>query len=390
MVKKVLQDKKMVALYLFFIVYFFCIGITTYSSKFYGEIGLNDSQIGLISALPAFVSLFAQPIWGNFSDRAKYKKNVVTFALMGAAIFAMLVQPCGGQFIPLLIVLTVMNTFTLPILPVTNAISLEYTRETGHDFGPVRLMGTLGYQLIILIAGFIFTASLNGLYTGYGILLITAALCSRLLPPVRGYQHGKKKVSFTVFFRDKNLMLLFLVGFLAHLCSQFYLTFFSKHLGSLGFSNSLTGIITTLSVSLEIPFLIFGDKLMRKMSIWRWMWVGLIVNGVRFIALSIVKAPALIVTVSILSVAQLSCFEFFPAIYLSKAVSKELRGSAQNAYNLLACNTARIIGTLAGGVIANATSIATVFGMCGCLLLAASVVMAAPLNHRAKNDIHRD
>ena len=52
----VLKDRKMVSLYVFFIVYFFSIGITTYSGRFYGEIGLTDSQIGLISALPASVS----------------------------------------------------------------------------------------------------------------------------------------------------------------------------------------------------------------------------------------------------------------------------------------------------------------------------------------------
>lgn len=383
---RVLKDRKMVALYLFFIVYFFSIGITTYSGRFYGDIGLNDSQIGLIAALSAFVSLFAQPVWGTLSDRVKYKKRLLVFALLCAAGLALLVQPVTFSFLPLLVVLIVMNTFTLPILPIGNAIALEYTREHGHDFGPVRLMGTLGYQIIILVSGFIFATSLKGLYNGYAILLVASALIALMLPPVAGHQHGKEKANFTVFFKDKNLVLLFALGFIAHMSSQFYLTFFSKHLGELGISTTTTGIITTLSVSLEIPFLIFGDKLLRKMSIWKWMWIGLIVNGFRMIALSVVTSPSLIVATQILSVAQLGCFEFFPAIYLSRAVAPELRGSAQSTYNLLSGCTSRIIGSLVGGFVAQATSIGNMFAINGSMLLIAAVVLTVPLLKRAKTD----
>lgn len=380
------KDRKLMSLYIFYTTYFFAIGLTTYAGKFYGEIGLNDAQIGMISAVPAFVALFAQPVWGSISDRVKYKRNVLTVALCCAAAVSFLVQPVVAWYVPLLLILTLINTFTLPILPVGNAIAIEYTKDTGHDFGPVRMMGTVGYQIIILLAGFFFSQSLNGLYNYYGVLLLVAALTTRLLPPVQGYQYGKAKMSFTAVFKNKNVLLLFCLVFLAQLCSQFYLAFFSKHLGDLGVSNSLTGVITTLSVALEIPFLMFGDKLMRKMSIWKWMWIGLLVNGVRFLILSIVRAPALIILCNITSVALLACFEFFPAIYLSKAVSKELRGSVQNTYTMIAFGASRIIGSMVGGVIAEATSIPTVFALNGTMLLVVGVLMTVPLHRRAKAD----
>lgn len=380
------KDKKLLSLYLFYTTYFFSIGVTTYAGKFYGEIGLSNSQISLISAVPAFIALFAQPIWGSISDRSKYKRNVLTVALIIAACFAFVVQPVVQWYWPLLLVLTLMSVFTLPVIPVSNAIAIEYTRDTGHEFGPVRMMGTVGYQLIILLAGFFFTTSLNGLYTVYGILLLVAALTTRMLPLVQGYQHGKEKLSFTVFFKDKSLLLLFCLVFLAQMCSQFYLAFFSKHLGDLGISNATTGIITTLCVILELPFLFFGDKLMKKASIWRWMWIGLILNAVRFLGLSMVKTPVLIVVFGILSVGLMACFEFFPAIYLNKAVAKELRGTVQNTYNMIAFGVSRIVGTLIGGQIADHTGIATVFGAQGVILLIAAIVMAVPLHRRAKAD----
>lgn len=380
------KDKKLMSLYLFYTTYFFSIGITTYAGKFYGEIGLTNSQISLISAIPAFIALFVQPIWGSISDRTKYKRNVLTVALVIAAAFSFAVQPVVQWYWPLLIVLTLMSMFTLPIIPVSNAIAIEYTTETGHEFGPVRMMGTVGYQLIILLAGFFFTTSLNGLYNVYGVLLLISALTTFMLPPVQGYQHGKEKISFTVFFKDKSLLLLFGLVFLAQMCSQFYLAFFSKHLGDLGISNSTTGIITTLCVILELPFLFFGNKLMKKASIWRWMWIGLILNAVRFLGLSVVKAPVLIVCFGALSVGLMACFEFFPAIHLNEAVPKELRGTVQNTYTLIAFGVSRIVGTLIGGQIADHTSISFVFGIQGAILLTAAVLLAVPLHRRAKAD----
>ena len=189
-----------------------------------------------------------------------------------------------------------------------------------------------------------------------------------------------------MFFKDRALLLMFALVFLAQMAAQFYVAFFSKHLGDLGISNALTGLITTLAVSLEIPFLLFGDKLMKKLSIWKWMWIGLIVNGLRFVVLSIVRTPVLIVLSQIPSVFLLACFEFFPAIYLNKAVDKELRGTVQNTYTLIAFGASRIVGSLLGGFIADATSIPTVFAINGALLLLAAVVFFVPLRRRARMD----
>ena len=111
------KDRKLMSLYLFYTTYFFAIGLTTYAGKFYGEIGLNDAQIGMISAVPAFVALFAQPVWGSISDRVHFKRNVLTVALLFAAASSFAVQSVVAWYIPLLLVLTLINTFTLPVLP---------------------------------------------------------------------------------------------------------------------------------------------------------------------------------------------------------------------------------------------------------------------------------
>ena len=115
------------------------------------------------------------------------------------------------------------------------------------------------------------------------------------------------------------------------------------------------------------------------MSIYRWMWIGFVINGLRFLALSYARTPALILLTQLPSVALFACFEFFPALYLSTIVDKELLSSAQSVYQAVSFGLARILGASLGGVLAQALGIAPVFRLSGAMLLIVSLVSFIPL-----------
>ncbi len=373
----------MKTLYLFFAVYFIYVGMTGMVPKFYGEIGLSDSQIGGITTVITVVGLLLQPAWGTLADRAKYKKTVLALGLAVAGVISFLVLPVSGNYGLLLLTLTAFNIFLLPAMPVSNAIGIEYTTARRKNFGPIRMMGTVGYQAGILGVGLVLAESLRGLYQAIGIILLISAALALLLPPVRGHQGSKgKKVPMSVLLRDRNIVLLLAVTFFAHIGHQFSLSFFTKHLGDLGMGNSLTGLITMLSVSLEIPFLLVGDRLMRKLSIWRWQLCGLLIGTIRFAMLSFVRTPVMLVFAQTLSIVYLACFEFFPMLYLGKSVKEELQVTGQSMLQMISFGLARIVGAMAGGLIADARGIPFVFGLIAVMTLCTAAVFARPLLRR--------
>ena len=367
------------SLYLYYGVYFLGLGLTTYAPKYYGAIGLSNTQIGLISAIPAFIAIFVQPLWGVASDRSKKKKNVIAAGVLAAAVCAFAAELLSSQYIPLLIALTLLSVFTLHAVPVGGAIALEYTAEHKKPFGPIRLTGTVGYQLGILLIGLLLPENLRGLYAVYGGLLLLAVISALLLPPVKGHQHGKTRVPIRALLGDRRILWMLFLSFLVQVMAQFYLSFFSKYLGDIGMSNALTGALTIMSVILEIPFLLIGDKLYKKLSIFKWMWLGLFLTALRFIALSYARTAMTIMLSLLLCVFILACYEFFPAIYLSQTVSKELLGTAQNIYQTVSYGVARIVGAMLGGILAERIGIALVFRWGGFLLLAAAAFTFLPL-----------
>ena len=376
----------MYALYLYYGLNFIATGMTTFAAKFYGEIGLSDGRIGLIASVMALVALFAQPVCGTLADRARRKRSVVAAGLAGGGLMCFLVLPVSGRFWPFLLVLTLYNTFLLPSMPIANAIAIEYTQSRGKAFGPVRMTGTIGYQVGILATGFLLTGSLKPLYPAMGVMLLLTAGAALLMPPVQGYQHDSRRVPFTDLLKDSRLRLLFAVSLLGCVGHQFNLTFFSKHLGDLGVSNSVTGLITTFSVMLEIPFLLFGDRIMKRFSLWTWLTIGLLVGAARFLLLAVVRSPLAILLSQMLSIAHLACFEFFPFIYIGRVARKELLGSAQSLFQMVSFGISRIIGSLLGGMIADASGIPTVYALCGALMLATALVFCAPMRRQAKRE----
>ena len=158
-----MKDRRyLYSLYLFYVISFASNSIPMYTSRYLGVIGLDNSQIGLITAVPALAAIFAQPVWGMLADRSPKKKYaiVIGLALAGACAFG--AQACGSQFVPLLVMMTLLNVMTLPSAPVSNAIAIEHTSRMGVSYGPVRMSGTIGYQLCILASGFLFDEKLTG------------------------------------------------------------------------------------------------------------------------------------------------------------------------------------------------------------------------------------
>ena len=203
-----------------------------------------------------------------------------------------------------------------------------------------------------------------------------------MLPSVQGYQHQQQqKTPLFQLFGDRKIRLLLAVVFVAYIGHQFNMAFFTKHLGDLGLDNTVTGYISMLSVILEIPFLLFGDRLMKRMSVWRWMLTGLLIGSVRFALLAVVRTPGMLNLAQSLSISHLACFEFVPMVYLGKTVRAEPQAGSQSMLQMFSFGIARIVGSLTGGMIADTTGIPFVYGICAALMIGSAMLFYIPLRN---------
>lgn len=361
----------------FYFVYFIMTGMSTFIPKYYGEIGMTNSQIGILGSVPTLVALAITPLLGTMTDRVSKKRYLLTalLLLMAASCF---IVPYSTGFVALLAAMSVYTLVGNNALPLMNTISIEYTSEIGKPFGPIRLLGTVGYQAGALLIGIILSGTLKSLYPMMGAVLLIVCGMTFWLPNVKGHQHSREKVPLTKLFADRHLRMLYIMIFFCSISQQFYQAFYTKHLGDLGMSNSTTSWITLLAVIPELPFLYFADRLYKKTSIWNWLIIGMLFNGVRWIGLALSKTALPNIIFQMPGVTVLACFEFFPALYLNKRVAPELTGGAQNMLSLVNFGMGKVVGSLIGGQICEFTGIPTLFVFFGIWMLVGSLLFWRP------------
>lgn len=357
----------------YYFVFFVMNGFSVFLPKYYGEIGLSDGMIGVLGSIPTIIAMAFAPMLALLTDRVPKKRYMLCALMILLAAFYFLAARCT-TIIPLLLVVSLSAVFSNPVMPLANTISLEYTQATGKNYGHIRLMGTAGYQVGALLVGAILSERLDNLYPLMGAVVLVSCLITFMMPNVEGHQHKNGKVPLSKLFKDKHVCWLYFILFFCTIPTQFFMAFFTKHLGDLGMSNSMVSWITLLSVFLELPFLLFGDKIIKKLNTWNWIMVGMLLNSIRWIGLAFCKSFVPILIFQIPMVTVMVCYEYSPAFYLNKRVAQELAGSAQSMHSLMMFGAAKIVGSLIGGQLCQYMGIPTVFAICGVMGLIGCVV----------------
>ena len=373
------------SLYIFHFIYFIATGCAAFLSKYYGEIGLSDGRIGLLTSAATILAMGAMPLLGSLSDRIGQKRALLAaeLAVMAAACFA--AWRCE-RFVPLLLTVSLYTVFTISVLPLATTISLEYCAGANRPYGPIRLLGTVGYQAGALLVGALLAKSLRDLFAMMGVCILLSAAATALMPDVRGHQQRRERIPLRRLFTDRRLKWLYGMILFASVTTQFYNAFFGKYMGDLGMSNALVSRITFLSVLMELPFLLLGDRIRKWTTVWNWLRVGFIVNGVRWLGLAFLHEPAAIVLFQLPGVTVLACFEFIPAFYLSTHVSDEMLGSAQSMLSLVIFGAGRIIGSLLGGLVSQRAGIPAVFAFNGAMLLLGCAAFWRPMSRLIREE----
>ncbi len=288
-----MRNRGMGTLSAFYIVYFIYMGFSTFASRYFAQIGLSESQIGVLTSVPALVAMCFMPMWGALADRVRLKKLLLAALTAGSGVSFLLVDACtdftrlgqagATKFWPLLALLMLNCFFGQSVMPNATSIAIEYTQSIGKSYGPIRMLGTVGYQAGALLIGLICAHSLRYLYTWQALAIFAAALIALTLPRVGGHQYGGEKISPLRVLKEKRCRFLLAMVFIGTCTSMFYQSFFGAFTQQMGLSNTMTSVITWISVALEIPMLYFAQRMMRWRSIWQWVLIGYVVTGLRWL-----------------------------------------------------------------------------------------------------------
>ncbi|GGG65099.1 MFS transporter [Paenibacillus radicis (ex Gao et al. 2016)] len=327
--------------------------LTSFFPLYFQEIGLSKIEIGMIMAGGPFISIFANPFWGYWSDRTQNVKRILILLLIGNLIATVIVFQTRS-YVLIFALMLIFFFFNSPTFSQSNSLILNAIENTKHKFGAFRLWGSLGWAIIAVLAGPVLSwMGLLNLWVLYGAMMVVTLLFTIGLPRgrVTTKPKGERQSYWKVMISSKVFFVFVILGVLISVPNSINQTFVSLYISNLGGSNELIGWSVFLSAVFEIPVFLLFDRFLKKSTK---MMLGCLVLisilfVIRWLLMSVVGGPIHIIFIQILH-----CITFGGYYYVGTSLSAHLipgeyRATGQAIYALTWGGISGIVAGLFGG-----------------------------------------
>jgi len=259
--------------------------ILPFINLFYVSLGLNGKQIGTLSATSSLIGLLIAPVLVSEVKKSARPERYLQWALaLGALAYLFIGQQTS--FWPILLIIFFQAMIMSGLVPISDSMAVSVAGSAGTGYGSVRVWSSVGWILSVLAAGWLierlgFAAGFGGVAFGF---VAASALIFSIRPqhfastrpaadaPKPGLPATLGRVARDPILFGFAIALVF-IGFLNNGVLQFE----TVYLAELGASKSLISVAGILSAVVELPFMLWADKIVRKVSAPRLMLLAFII-----------------------------------------------------------------------------------------------------------------
>ncbi|NHN33025.1 MFS transporter [Paenibacillus agricola] len=348
-----MPNRNVTTLAIFYAFIYMSIGtFSSYIGIYFTEVGLGNSEIGILTSIGAVVGLFAQPLWGILGDRAKTKNSILMICTFFASVTVWLIPWAGTLFVPLLLGMALFSLFQIAINPLSDAITLELSSKGIVRFSSVRTFGSVGYAIVSVAAGWLFTTHLNLIFLITSFIMLGCFLLSLGIPKVAGHQSSGKKVQLISIFKNKQLVLLYAYTLSLSIAMGFLFSFQAIYSKQQGISMEVIGIGLAIGSFTQFPFMIFFRQFYERFGIRNILLFSGFIHTLRWCLYAFALTPFTYLLSWMLHGGTYILFYMCLAEYVNSYVVKELKASGQMLNSVIQMSVGKIIGGMLGGVYA--------------------------------------
>jgi len=370
-----------------YLVYFAAIGaVYPYLPVFFLSLGLQLEQIGLLTAIGAAVQLVLSPVWGGLADRFPRTRLSLPLAAAVAAVGATILF-LASDFTAVLVGSLIMFGGIAGITPTLDARTLETLGPAKRGrFGEVRAFGSLAFVLATVAVGFLLDAQgARSLFWACVPFLIGTAIVTATIPR-RGTTRSVNVLRGAGTFLGTSGVVLFLAGFTVVWAALAAISaFYSIQIIALGGSPGLVGIAWAFGAIIEVPFMYAFPRIGARLGTERLVVLGSSAFALRALLAALAVDPIAMVLIAPLEGLGFACVFVGGVTILSARAPASLQGTAQGLFSASA-GLATIVGSIAGGAIAGAFSIPTLFVVCAAIGLVGTAIVALALLGPGRTD----
>ena len=357
-----------VPLTLFWFVYMGAVGIFfPYFSLYLKEnAGLSGIELGWVLATLPLVGIFGQPFWGHVADRTGARSHIVVFLSLGS-VLGYLWLASANSFGVILLATATVAAFSSAILPITISVSLATLRDAGpHAFGFVRVWGTVGYFLLVVIfpwilaryqaghglapnSGGVSEPGLEIMFVATAGLILVSAVLGLFLPRGGAVSLRAERGDWKTLLRNAAYLRFLVFSFGAYLLSYGPMWLFPIFVRSRGGDIETIRSMWFYMLIIEIPLVLATGSGLTRLGARGLLGVGVFVSGLRWLLCAIITDLHLLYLVQTLHGVTVVGLLIGGPLYLDIIAPEKLRSTAQAVLSMVGAGIAGIVSNLASG-----------------------------------------
>jgi PPP family 3-phenylpropionic acid transporter len=394
-----------IPLTLFWFVYFGSLGIFfPYFSLYLREnAGLSGTQLGAILAISPLVGMIAQPLWGHVADRTGARSRLLAFLTLGTALGYAVLGLAQG-FWNILIAMAALALVGTAVFPLVISVSLAILRNAGpHAFGQVRVWGTVGYFILILIFPRLlqFYRPADGLNTAtqevsqpalglmfpiIAALVLVSAVIGFFLPQKGAVALQARRGDWRQLMRNRPFVRFLFFALTAHFLMHAPMWLFPIFVRVRGGDLDMIRAMWILMLTVEIPLVLLTGSGLKILGARGLLAAGVLAGGLRWTLCAVFTDPALLFAVQALHGATVVGLNLGSPLYLDTVAAERLRSTAQGILSMVGMGIAGIASNIAAGWLMDHGGIDAVYLICGVGSLALGLVTGWLLPAEGKRD----
>ena len=319
---------------------------------------LSGQQVGLVSGTTAVGAILAPFLAGLVADKLfATEKVLATLHFAGAVLLYLAAHQ--HSFLALYTLMLLHCCCYMPTMALTNALSFRHIRDPKEEFGPIRVLGTIGWIVIgLVIGGLKIEASARPLLIGAGMGIVMGLYCLTL-PHTPPLARGDKLSIGNLFprealslLKERSMAIFAIASFLVCIPLTFYFTFTNLFLNQRGVVNA-AGKMTAGQMS-ELFCMLLIPVFFRRLGVKYMLGAGMIAWVLRYLFFAFGNAGPLVWMFWAGILLHGICYDFFfvtGQIYIDRKAPAQLRAAAQGLIAFITLGMGMFVGSWLSGVV---------------------------------------
>jgi PPP family 3-phenylpropionic acid transporter len=332
--------------------------ILPFINLFYVSLGLSGAQIGTVGSVSSMVGLVVSPIIVSEIKKRPQARGILQASLMLGAIGYFLL---GQQtvFLAILVIVFFQSLVGAGIMPASDAMAVHVSEEAGTGYGSVRVWASVGWILTVPASGWLIERfGFQAGFLGVSLMWLTGALVTLLIQPryfvsprLVGQPKSNLQTAFRHIARDRTLLgyaiALIFIGFLNNGVLQFENVFLSQ----LGASKLLISFAGILSAIVELPFMVYADRYVRRVGAHRVMLLAICVLFLQRAAVLLFPSIATIMIVRFIGGVSFSFMTIASVFLISSRTDPSETGTVLAIYTVTLAGLVSVLAAPVSGTI---------------------------------------